>query len=147
MSLMQFPKLTCGATSISLCHVQLYDEDTKPVSKVAISMLKAYSKNGIPTLQGQVANNASNWIRKAVLLTATAAVDALYDLTQQDPEKREFWRDLIINRILRGVLWTIHNGNAPGKDPLSVEKYLQDRTLECSLSSKWLDSNDIVYIA
>ena len=109
-------------------------------------MLKAYSKRNLPILQGPVASNASSWIREATLSTATAAVEALDDLTQQYPEKREYWRDLIVNRILRGVLWTIHNGNAPGKDPLSEERYIQDRTLECSLSFKWYSSSDVVYI-
>ena len=112
-----------------------------------MAMLKVYSMKELPVLQGPVANNASSWIREAVLSTATAAVEALDDLTREDPERHDFWRNLIINRILRGVLWTIHNGNAPGKDPLTEERDLPDRTLECSLSSKWLDRSDIVYIS
>ena len=101
-------------------------------------------------MQGPVAGSSpDSWIREAVILTATAAVEAFEDLSQQDPTTRELYRNLIINRIIRGVLWTIHNGNAPGRDPLADDddRRWEDRILECSLSSKWLEGNDIIYIS
>ena len=93
-----------------------------------------------------------SWIRDAVLLTATAAVDALQELTKQDPDPtaRGMWSNLIVNRILRGVLWTIQNRNAPGLHPFTQESsnYIgRDRSLECSLSSELLFDNEIVYIS
>ena len=101
-------------------------------------------------MQGPVAGSSpDSWIREAVILTATAAVEAFEDLLQQDPRLRKFYQDIIINRIIRGVLWTIHNGNAPGRDPLAEDRHRrwEDRSLECSLSSKWLEGNDIIYIS
>ena len=102
-------------------------------------------------MRGPVAGSrADSWIREAVVLTVTATVEAAEDLLQQYPTtRREYYQDIIINRIIRGVLWTIHNGNAPGRDPLSkdVNSRLDDRTLECSLSSKWLEGDDLVYIS
>ena len=101
-------------------------------------------------MQGPAAGSSpDSWIREAVILTATAAVEAFEDLSQQNPKKRELYQNLIINRIIRGVLWTIHNGNAPGRDPLAEDRHRrrEDRSLECSLSFKWLKGNDIVYIS
>ena len=101
-------------------------------------------------MQGPVAGSSPDiWIREAVILTATAAIEALEDLSQQYPADRKYFQNVIINRIIRGVLWTIHNGNAPGRDPLAEDGHRrgEDRSLECSLSSKWLEGNDIVYIS
>ena len=101
-------------------------------------------------MQGPVAGRSpDSTIREAVILTATAAVEAFEDLSQQYPECPELCADRIIIRIIRGVLWTIHNGNAPGRDPFAEDycRRTEDRTLECSLSSKWLFEDDIVYIS
>ena len=94
-------------------------------------------------------SSPDSWIREAVTLTAIAAVEAFEDLSQQSPTERELYRNMIVNRIIRGVLWTIHNGNAPGRDPLAEDRHRrwEDRSLECSLSSKWLEGSDIIYIS
>jgi len=44
----------------------------------------------------------------------------------------EVRRGYIINRLMRGVLWRIHNGNCSSNEPHS------ERFLECSLNSRWL---------
>ena len=111
-------------------------------------MLKAYAKKYAKFMQGPVVTDVESWIREAVMLTLSASVEAFDELSRQNPAKRDLWRKIIINRILRGVLWTIHNGNAPGRDFLSQTPARDnDRTLECCLSSKWLQGNDIVYIS
>jgi hypothetical protein len=43
----------------------------------------------------------------------------------------------IINRLMRGVLWHIHNGNGPTD---------HERPLECSLSSSWLSDTSTIWI-
>jgi hypothetical protein len=48
----------------------------------------------------------------------------------------EVRRGCIINRLMRGVLWHIHNGNGPG----------DDRQLECSLNSRWLSDASTLWI-
>jgi len=45
---------------------------------------------------------------------------------------------LIANRLLRGMLWVIHNGNGPTSE---------ERMGECTLGSKWLRDASTVYIA
>jgi hypothetical protein len=50
----------------------------------------------------------------------------------------EFFSILVINRLIRGALWSLHNGNAPNKEL---------RPLECSLTSRWLADNATVYIS
>lgn len=87
---------------------------------------------------------AESAIREAVSSTVMAAVNACEELSGDNPAERRFWGDVIINRILRGVLWTILNGNAPGRN---LDRPGGDRSLECSLSSKWLDRDNIVYIS
>ena len=49
-------------------------------------------------------------------------------------------RGYIINRLMRGVLWHIHNGNHPsnGTD--------DERLLECSLNSLWLSDSSTLWI-
>ena len=122
----------------------------KELQKAAAALLKAYMKKDPAFMQGPVGDTTESWIREAVLLTATAAVEASEDLSQQDPTREMYhWQNLIINRIIRGVLWTIHNSNAPGIDPLAEDEFRrsEDRSLECSLSSKWLKRGTNVYIS
>ena len=120
------------------------------MQEIALTLLKAYSKKDPALMQGPVAGSSPNsWIREAVILTATAAVEAFENLSQRDPSRREWYQNMIINRIIRGVLWTIHNGNAPGRDPLAEDedRRRSDRILECSLSSRWFEGNEIIYIS
>ena len=115
--------------------------------QVAIALLKAYAKQDETMIKDPEENDdVERWAHNAVLLTASAAVSAKEELSNVDPGKE--WGHMIINRIIRGVLWTIRNGNAPGWDPLAkVEDRGADRSLECSLSSKWLEQKDTVYIS
>ena len=118
-----------------------------------MALLRAYMEEGQALMQGPLEDKTKSPMREAVLLTAKASVKAVDALSRQIPMKRLFWRNLTINRILRGVLWTICNGNAPGKDPFAdtYRAYDGDRSLECSLSSKLLDrlfqTKETVYIS
>ncbi|KZS91510.1 hypothetical protein SISNIDRAFT_487480 [Sistotremastrum niveocremeum HHB9708] len=47
-------------------------------------------------------------------------------------------RDIVINRLIRGIMWNIANGNAPHRTK---------RALECSLDSAWLEDESTVYIS
>jgi hypothetical protein len=61
------------------------------------------------------------------------------DLKKKYPESEQKVRSrFIINRLMRGVLWRIHNGNGPTDD--------HDRRLECSLSSRWLSDTSTIWI-
>ena len=86
-----------------------------------------------------------NSARDMVLITAKATVDTVNELSKAYPE--HLVQKAMIGRILRGVLWTIHNGNAPGTRSWHSWKDTDDRSLECSLSRRWLDSRDIIYIS
>ena len=83
--------------------------------------------------------------RDMILITAKAAVDTVNELSKMYPEY--LVQKAMIGRILRGVLWTIHNGNAPGTTSRDKWDKAEDRSLECSLSSRWLNSKDIIYIS
>ena len=71
-------------------------------------------EQGPASLQGPLDDKTKSPIREAVLLTAKASVSTAKALHQKLPMPKNFWRDAVSNRILNGVLWTIHNGNAPG---------------------------------
>ena len=106
-------------------------------------MLKGYcaAMTERPLTPGPVGDETNSWLRKAVLLTATAAVNAQEELlTRQKDTEPEMWRNLVMNRILRGVLWTVSNGDAPGRGPFDAFEYGEDdRSFECSLSYKQLE--------
>ena len=86
-----------------------------------------------------------NSARDMVLITAKAAVDTVNELSKAYPE--HLVQKAMIGRILRGILWMIHNGNAPGTTSRGEWDEVEDHSLECSLSSKWLKSKDIIYIS
>ena len=120
---------------------------------ILAALLRAYAQNDKLPFQDLVEDKvAESWMHDAVSLTAIAAVEAAQELSKRNPDpiNREMWSNLIVNRILRGVLWTIHNRNAPGLHPFTRESpsYIgRDRRLECSLSSELLFDNEIVYIS
>ena len=59
-------------------------------------------------------------------------------LEEKYPESEQNVRSsFIINRLMRGVLWHIHNGNAPTD---------LERQLECSLDSRWLSDTSTIWI-
>lgn len=103
-------------------------------------------------MQGSLEDKTKSPIREAVLLTAKASVNAVKALTQTISKEENFWRNIIVKCVLRGILWTILNGNAPGRDPFADPEHRgEDRSLECSLSHKVLDrlgqSPETVYIS
>ena len=51
--------------------------------------------------------------------------------------QQEVRSSFIINRLMRGVLWHVHNGNNPTA---------HDRQLECSLNSRWLSDISTIWI-
>ena len=51
--------------------------------------------------------------------------------------EQETRSSFIINRLMRGVLWHIHNGNGPTD---------HERQLECSLNSRWLSDTSTIWI-
>jgi hypothetical protein len=62
-------------------------------------------------------------------------------LGERYPESKEAARrNYVINRLMRGVLWHIHNGNhsSNGSD--------DERLLECSLNSLWLSDSSTLWI-
>ena len=94
---------------------------------------------GQASLSGTSRGYNGNWARDMVLITAKAVVDSANELSQTYPE--HLVQKAMIGRVLRGVLWTIHNGGAPGTrswraDPWRDRDEVEDRSLECSLSSK-----------
>ena len=107
-------------------------------------LLKAYSTTEALSF-GTSRGYTENWARDAVLITSKATVDTVNELSKTYPER--LVQKAMIGRILRGVLWTIHNGGAPGTRSWDMWGDVEDRSLECSLSSKWLKSKDIIYIS
>ena len=105
--------------------------------------------NNASPVQYSQGDDIDSFIQQAVLSTAAAAVKARDILSNSKEMEEDSCGDAIINRILRGVLWTIHNGNAPGLDHLATDNYgrRNTRILECSLSSQVLNVDEIVYIS
>ena len=71
-------------------------------------LLKAYSLAEMLS-SGTSRGYTENWAHDAVLITAKAVVDTVNELSKMYPE--HLVQKAMINRILRGVLWTIHNAS------------------------------------
>ena len=87
--------------------------------------MKAYSKAealSLGTSRGYTENSALD----AVLITAKAVVDTVNELSKRYPE--HLVQKAIIGRILRGVLWTIHNADAPGTASRNKWDDVEDRS-------------------
>ena len=54
--------------------------------------------------------------------------------------REEVRRGYLVNRLMRGVLWHIHNGNSSCSQPND------ERLLECSLNSRWLSDSSTIWI-
>jgi len=54
--------------------------------------------------------------------------------------REEVRRGYLVNRLMRGVLWHIHNGNSSSNQPHD------ERLLECSLNSRWLSDASTIWI-
>ena len=71
-------------------------------------------------------------------VVATNYVKVCSSLGEKYPGSEQKVRTgLIINRLMRGVLWHVHNGNGPTG---------HDRQLECSLNSRWLSDTSTIWI-
>jgi hypothetical protein len=76
-----------------------------------------------------------NFIGRVV---AANYVKICFGLKEKYPDSEQKVRsNFIINRLMRGVLWHIHNGNGPTD---------YGRQLECSLSSRWLSDTSTIWI-
>ena len=74
-------------------------------------------------------------------IVAEKYVEMCSILGEKYPESNEAARHgYVINRLMRGVLWNIHNGNHPNSGT-HVE-----RQLECSLNSLWLSDSSTLWI-
>ena len=108
-------------------------------------------------IDGPLDNKSCSPIREAVLATVTASVKAVKALSNNFPDSEYKWSDKVVNRIMRGVLWTIGNGNAPGRDFFAHSDHSgswersEDRSLECCLSFTHLErlerAPETVYIS
>ena len=74
-----------------------------------------------------------NFIGRVVATNYVKICSSLGEKYQKSEQVRS---SLIINRLMRGVLWHIHNGNYP----------TDERQLECSLNSRWLSDTSTIWI-
>ena len=71
-------------------------------------------------------------------VVAANYVKIIFALKEKYPKSEHTVRsNFIINRLMRGVLWHIHNGNGPTD---------HERQLECSLNSRWLSDTSTIWI-
>ena len=112
---------------------------------MAYHLLKAYSNANMSSILGVPGGDSEKWARDVALITAKVAVDTVNEVSKTYP--KGLVQKAVITRILQGVLWTILDGGAPGKISWNEWSKTEDRSLECSLSSRWLKSRDIVYIS
>ena len=121
-------------------------------TQIGKAFLTAYMEAGPASLQGSLDGKTKSPIREAVLSTAKASVRAVKALSKRIPMELYLWRNVVMNRVLRGILWTINNGNAPRREPSADSRFSgENQNLECSLSSKVIDrlerSPETVYIS
>ena len=84
------------------------------------------------------AQHGGNWRDFIGPVVASNYVKVYSGLKKKYPKSDEKVRsNFIINRLMRGVLWLIHNGNRPTD---------HERQLECSLNSRWLSDTSTIWI-
>jgi hypothetical protein len=73
-------------------------------------------------------------------VVAERCVEMCSILEEKHPgSEEEVRRGYIVNRLMRGVLWRIHNGNSSSNES-------NERLLECSLNSRWLSDASTLWI-
>jgi len=85
----------------------------------------------------------SNWRWREFIGVVVAAnyLEICSAMAEKYPgQNEEVTIGYVMNRLMRGLLWGIHNGNRPN-DGTS-----DDRLLECSLSSRWLSDSSTLWI-
>lgn len=83
--------------------------------------------------------STGNWRDLVGVVVAEKYVEICFVLGQKYPTSSdEVRRGFIINRLMRGVLWRIHNGNHPTSDT--------KRQWECSLNSHWLSDTSTLWV-
>ncbi|KDR67081.1 hypothetical protein GALMADRAFT_161722 [Galerina marginata CBS 339.88] len=81
------------------------------------------------------------WIDFVGVLVAEKYVEICATIGKKYPDSRdEVTRGYVINRLMRGLLWRIHNGNC------SSNQSHDERLLECSLNSRWLSDASTLWI-
>ena len=81
---------------------------------------------------------SDSWKGYAGSVVAKNYVKIDLGLAEKYPKSEHLVRSsFIVNRLMRGVLWHIHNGNGPTD---------HERQLECSLNSRWLSDTSTIWI-
>ena len=94
---------------------------------LAHQLLKSYSAiTEQASLLGTSRGYNENSARDMVLTTAKAAVDTVNELSKTYLE--HVVQKAMIGRILRGMLWIIHNGGAPGTRSWDKWNRVEDRS-------------------
>ena len=85
----------------------------------------------------QAAGNGGFWLDEFDVVISDHYTKIAEELVNRTRGNQSLAQMIVVNRLMRGALWVVHNGNAPSQDK---------RTLECSLSSQWLEDNSTIYI-
>ena len=90
------------------------------------------------TLFGDTLQHGGFWRNFIGRVVAANYVKICSGLEEKYPQsEQEVRSSFIINRLMRGVLWHVHNGNGPTG---------HERQLECSLNSRWLSDTSTIWI-
>ncbi|TRM57465.1 hypothetical protein BD626DRAFT_211447 [Schizophyllum amplum] len=86
----------------------------------------------------------TTWVKVLDVAIASDAIAVVDDLVKEygswGEEREEVLQKIVVNRLVRGALWMVHNSNAPSKQ--------NDRTgFECVLSHRILSDKTTVYLA
>ena len=93
---------------------------------------------GYTLFQDTLNLSQSSWRDYIGCVVAANYVKIILGLKEKYPKSEHTVRsNFIINRLMRGVLWHIHNGNN------STD---HERHLECSLNSRWLSDTSTIWI-
>ncbi|KZS92734.1 hypothetical protein SISNIDRAFT_486244 [Sistotremastrum niveocremeum HHB9708] len=84
------------------------------------------------------ADETATWRDRLDLIAARNGIKLVADIQKHFDGDARKAQHVLMNRWMRGCLWTIHNANCPAQNI---------RELECSLSSEWLLDSSTVYIA
>ncbi|KAF8953844.1 hypothetical protein BDZ97DRAFT_1942720 [Flammula alnicola] len=125
----------------NLCHLLAPGQSELSVHREFAKLQIRFGSTLFHDTSAMAQPSRGHWLDFVGAFVAEKYVEISSILGEKYPGSREEVRHgYVINRLARGVLWVIHNGNC------SSNQTHDERLLECSLNSRWLSDTSTLWI-